>query len=316
MLSSPPLGLLMSMSTTLPGDSASQLSPQNPKASERLWSPLGMFHEVYCCQHTLCAGGEWRCFPLTLWQDEALCCREHLLGARAASTFHIPKDYRLARLVDSSSNLQADLQPFLDHGSETQPVPSKQHESGGVYSPVYYDCHQQGPPPPFWAHHFAGNLPSKYNNSMLLHKVWIHSLISPTFFTNITQFSAGYPCTYGRPELQKLIAAEISHTKCSHDPAWMKKHANDGWAPDTTAQAPDLWKIKQTKTDSFNETTSASGFAFSVRISSSCWCYPFIFITIRCRREFLRICELMKLRIFDTDDGVKMYTSTPNATPQ
>jgi hypothetical protein len=88
-------------------------------------------------------------------------------------------------------------------------------------------------------------------------------LISPTFFTNITQFSAGYPRTYGRPEPQKLIAAEIGRTKRSRDPARTKKHANDGRAPDTTAQAPDLRKIKRTKTDPFNATTSASGFAFS-----------------------------------------------------
>jgi hypothetical protein len=57
----------------------------------------------------------------------------------------------------------------------------------------------------------------------------------------ILHIVAGYARTYGKPEPQKALAAEIGRTKRSRDPAKSKKHTNDGRAPDTTEQAPDVW---------------------------------------------------------------------------
>jgi hypothetical protein len=69
-----------------------------------------------------------------------------------------------------------------------------------------------------------------------------------------TSIVAGYQRTYGRPEPQKLLAAEIGRTKRSRDPAKSKKYANDGRAPDTTAQAPDMQSAKRTKIDADDKT--------------------------------------------------------------
>ena len=65
----------------------------------------------------------------------------------------------------------------------------------------------------------------------------------------LTSIVAGYQRAYGRPEPQKLLTAEIGRTKRSRDPAKSKKYANDGRAPDTTAQAPNMQNAKRTKID-------------------------------------------------------------------